>query len=403
MKESTQYSLYNDNKKKNSTTMSRSCVIYEYPKGGELFEYLFQTGKFHEAQARHYFKQLVDGLISIHKQGIYHGELTAEVIFFTDAKTIKIGELGLNQIRKKKYCKNNLKQYIAFESPSWAKENNNYEQSKDIFALGMILFILMVGRPIFSNTEKTNPNFSGFQTAPQAIWKLMQIDNQNVAFTDDFKDLIQGMLTDSPKNRLSLSEVYNHPWTQCNSEFTEEMVREFSSKQKKIEQCIIKETLTRQINKGKNIISNDKSILQGGLGQFRSDSDEQENQEIEQIQNISIKLIPVDLIRSDSYLISINPNLFMDLLKKQLEDNEYNLKIQKESEKYEFSLIIESETPTILKAEIAQLETRKNIICVNFKRQKGDYFDYIEKIKRFHELIDKIKSEQETKEKEKGI
>ncbi|CAD8209537.1 unnamed protein product [Paramecium octaurelia] len=89
--------------KKNSTMMNRSCVIYEYPKGGELFEYLFQTGKFHEAQARHYFKQLVDGLVSIHKQGLYHGELTAEVIFFADAKTIKIGELGLNQIRKKKY------------------------------------------------------------------------------------------------------------------------------------------------------------------------------------------------------------------------------------------------------------------------------------------------------------
>ncbi|CAD8209563.1 unnamed protein product [Paramecium octaurelia] len=164
--------------KKNSTMMNRSCVIYEYPKGGELFEYLFQTGKFHEAQARHYFKQLVDGLVSIHKQGLYHGELTAEVIFFADAKTIKIGELGLNQIRKKKY---------TFETPSWAKENNNYEQSKDIFALGMILFILMVGRPPFSNTEKTNPNYMGFQTTPQSIWKQIYIIYSNVALTDDLK------------------------------------------------------------------------------------------------------------------------------------------------------------------------------------------------------------------------
>lgn len=35
----------------------------------------------------------------------------------------------------------------------------------------------------------------------------------NVAFTDEFMDLIEGMLTASPKNRMSLSEVYNHPWT----------------------------------------------------------------------------------------------------------------------------------------------------------------------------------------------
>ncbi|CAD8211732.1 unnamed protein product [Paramecium pentaurelia] len=372
--------------KKNNTLLNRSCVIYEYPTGGELYEYLFQTGKFHEAQARVYFKQLVEGLISIHRLGLYHGELTTEVIYFSDAKTIKIGELGLNQIRKKKY---------TFETPTWNKENNNYEQSKDIFALGMILFILMVGKPPFSNTEKTNPNFSGLQSASQAIWKQLKMIYPNVAFTDEFMDLIEGMLTASPKNRMSLSEVYNHPWTQIQSEFTEEMVREFNSKQKKIEQFLIKASLTRELKQGQMIISNNKQTLQTGLGLFRSENEATKQseviQEIQQIENKALKSISPDLMRSDSYLINLDPNQIMKLIKTKLDAKDFNLKFEKEQN--EFSLIISSDLKTNIKMEIFQVETQENTLCLNFTKQKGDFFDYIETIKRFHQLIDNIQQE----------
>ena len=37
-------------------------ILMEYAQGGEVFDYLFHTGKFEDSIARAYFKQMINGL-----------------------------------------------------------------------------------------------------------------------------------------------------------------------------------------------------------------------------------------------------------------------------------------------------------------------------------------------------
>ncbi|CAD8127448.1 unnamed protein product [Paramecium sonneborni] len=368
-------------KKKNGSQLLRSCVIYEYPQGGELYEYIFQTGKFNETQARIYFKQIVEGLIEVHKLGQFHGELTIDNIFFSDAKQIKIGELGQSQIRKKKYI---------YEGSKWTEINNNHQQSKDIFALGMILYSLMFGKPPFSFVEN-NTFFNALQTSPHKFWEKVQNNFQDVIITNHFKDLIQGMLTETPNNRMSLSEVYKHPWTQINSEITEEMIKEFNSKQNMIQQFLIKNRLNREIRKSQMLMNNDKQQLQRGIGNFyRSNERDTSIIQDNQIEGKQIKQIAINLLKPDNYVFSsINPEEIMNSIRQNLEVKPFNLQlINGFQQNNQFKIMIQSELRVEIKVQILQLETEEDILCFHFTRLKGEFQNYLETVKQFHKLID---------------
>lgn len=45
-------------------------------------------------------------------------------------------------------------------------------------------------------------------------------------------------------------------------------------------------------------------------------------------------------MKSDSYLINLDPNQIMNLMKTKLDGKDFNLKIVKESQQYEFSVSI---------------------------------------------------------------
>lgn len=64
---------------------SREEVIYivlELATGGELFDYVAVTGKFHEHIARFYFQQLIGGLNYVHSQGVTHRDLKPENVLY---------------------------------------------------------------------------------------------------------------------------------------------------------------------------------------------------------------------------------------------------------------------------------------------------------------------------------
>lgn len=50
-------------------------IVLELVTGGELFDKIVSEGRFNEATARFYFRQLVDGVDYCHKQGVCHRDL----------------------------------------------------------------------------------------------------------------------------------------------------------------------------------------------------------------------------------------------------------------------------------------------------------------------------------------
>ena len=118
---------------------------------GELFDFLAETGPFREELARHYFKQFMKGLFHLHTKGIVHRDLKSENILFDDNFDLKIKDLGY-AAEFKKYGDGLLQTQLGtpnFMAPE-IHEGISYDgRSTDLFAAGIVLFLLVAAHPPF--------------------------------------------------------------------------------------------------------------------------------------------------------------------------------------------------------------------------------------------------------------
>ena len=70
-----EYSLDAFVEKEDGSKHNVMCIVFELATGGEVFDFISNTGRFEERIAWLYFKQLIQGLEYIHKSGITHRDL----------------------------------------------------------------------------------------------------------------------------------------------------------------------------------------------------------------------------------------------------------------------------------------------------------------------------------------
>lgn len=87
--------------------------------------------------------------------------------------------------------------------------------SVDLFATGIILFIMFTQHPPFTRAEPSDPFYRLLcANRVDLFWKAHSKNKPNGAefFSEDFKSLITAMLAFDPSQRPSMEEVKAHPW-----------------------------------------------------------------------------------------------------------------------------------------------------------------------------------------------
>lgn len=81
----------------------------------------------------------------------------------------------------------------------------------DLYAAGIILFVMRTGTAPFIRCVKQNPEFDLFHRKPEKFWELFcaMLGDDNY-FSEDFKMLINWMLQYLPKNRPNLDQIKRH-------------------------------------------------------------------------------------------------------------------------------------------------------------------------------------------------
>lgn len=82
----------------------------------------------------------------------------------------------------------------------------------DLFALGVILYILINHNPPFTEANPTNPYYKRLIQNPQAFWKSAAAHKPEGYFTPDFMDIVEKMLALDLSNRLDFQQILEHPW-----------------------------------------------------------------------------------------------------------------------------------------------------------------------------------------------
>ena len=191
-------------------------IVSEYCKGGELFDIISTKGSFTEKDACVIMKQLMSAICYSHQNNIVHRDLKPENILMdndTDDLTIKLIDWGCAQtIKSAKQSKqaDGTAYYIA---PEVLK--GEYDEKCDIWACGVIFYILLCGYPPFNgetDDEIYEAILSGKFQFPEEDWDQV---------SQDAKDLIKKMLTKDPKKRISALYSMQDVWFKKNEEKSE--------------------------------------------------------------------------------------------------------------------------------------------------------------------------------------
>ena len=193
-------------------TERKLFIVSELCTGGELFDRITEVKFFSEVVAANIMKQILSATAFCHANNIVHRDLKPENILIENSEerkkdffNIKIIDFGTGELFKNKmlYEKTGTCYYIAPEVI-----NNCYNEKCDLWSCGVIMYILLCGRPPFGGeTEEEIFNLIkiGKYELKGPIWKEI---------SRDAIDLISKLLNMDFKSRLSAKEALNHTWFQ---------------------------------------------------------------------------------------------------------------------------------------------------------------------------------------------
>ena len=192
-------------------------AIFEYVSNGELFNYVLKIKrKLPEDISRKIFYDLVKAVETCHKCGITHGDIKLENILLSSNFNIKLIDFGFAK-RIDEGLISSLTGTKGYAAPEcFTSSVNEYlGVPSDIFSLGVVLFILVMGFYPFENPNYTDNRYKLIMKKDfNGFWKKCEkiIGESNFKTSPEFKNLFEKMVCYQAKERLSINEIKNHPW-----------------------------------------------------------------------------------------------------------------------------------------------------------------------------------------------
>jgi aurora kinase len=182
-------------------------LLLEYAPGGELYGELSQKKTLDNKRAAQVLVQVVRGLIYLHQRGIAHRDIKPENVLvgfngrvmlgdFGWASYIPYHETGVQRVRRTTLC--GTLDYL----PPEMVEARPHDEKSDVWAVGVLLYELLVGRPPFESGgpgETYRAIVRGEYTIPSSMHPLAV-------------DLVGKLLVRKPSERILLTDVLVHGW-----------------------------------------------------------------------------------------------------------------------------------------------------------------------------------------------
>ncbi|OOF95986.1 hypothetical protein ASPCADRAFT_168844 [Aspergillus carbonarius ITEM 5010] len=165
--------------------------------GMDLFDYIELKANMDEAECRNIFKQVVGAIHHLHTKAlVVHRDIKDENVILDGEGRIKLIDFG-----SAAYIKNGpfdvFVGTIDYAAPEVLQGKSYRGKEQDIWALGILLYTIVY---------KENP----FYNVDEILDHPLRVPF--LPFSEDCIDLIRRMLDRDVDNRLTISEVLEHPW-----------------------------------------------------------------------------------------------------------------------------------------------------------------------------------------------
>lgn len=197
----------------------RIYLVLELAEGGELFDVIVERGRFGEADAATVTSQLCGALDHMHTLGVVHSDLKPSNLLLTSRSAeaqlnLKVTDFGLSScvLGPTTHVANALVGTPDYMSPE-AFRGEPQAPSLDMWAVGVILYVLLSGEPPFVGHEA---GAAGLETLYHSIVNVEYDRCKGEAWaqvSESAKELIISLLDPDKTRRPAASEVLVHKWT----------------------------------------------------------------------------------------------------------------------------------------------------------------------------------------------
>ncbi len=193
-------------------------IITEFLTGGELFEKITDEdfyGDFTEKDAANIMQQVFRGINYWHSKHIVHRDLKPENLLLESSVSsedlggkkqfkIKLIDFGTSAVFTE-----GTKMEERYGTPYYIAPdvlNKNYNEKWDVWSLGVILYILLVGYPPFNGSDDKKI----IEAVKGGKFTLDEPEWDDVS--DEAIDLVKKCLTYNPDKRISAGDALTHSW-----------------------------------------------------------------------------------------------------------------------------------------------------------------------------------------------
>ncbi|XP_041914680.1 calcium/calmodulin-dependent protein kinase type II subunit beta isoform X7 [Alosa sapidissima] len=184
-------------------------LLFDLVTGGELFEDIVAREYYSEADASHCIQQILEAVLHCHQMGVVHRDLKPENLLLASKcknAAVKLADFGLAiEVQGDQQAWFGFAGTPGYLSPEVLRKEA-YGKPVDIWACGVILYILLVGYPPFWDEDQHKlyqQIKAGAYDFPSPEWDTV---------TPEAKNLINQMLTINPAKRINAQEALKHPW-----------------------------------------------------------------------------------------------------------------------------------------------------------------------------------------------
>ncbi len=189
--------------------------IMEYANNGELKDYVNDTSsRIPENISAKLFMRITKAVKYLHENDIAHCDLKPENILLDKNFNPKINDFGFSQKFDGK--NGNFLLHKRSRTPIYSSPDVRLASTKgfngiknDIFSLGVLLFVITIGDFPFESATYSDEKYKFIIKGRfSQYWEFFNYIN----ISDEFKDLINNLISINPSKRLTIDEILKHPW-----------------------------------------------------------------------------------------------------------------------------------------------------------------------------------------------
>uniref|UniRef100_A0A914DLW6 non-specific serine/threonine protein kinase n=1 Tax=Acrobeloides nanus TaxID=290746 RepID=A0A914DLW6_9BILA len=177
-------------------------LLLEHVSGGELFDYLVRKGRLMAKEARKFFRQIISALDFCHAHNICHRDLKPENLLLDERNNIKVADFGMASLQVEGSMLETSCGSPHYACPEVIRGEKYDGRKADVWSCGVILYALLVGALPFDDDNLRNL----LEKVKKGVFHIPHF------VPADCQNLLRTMIEVDPQKRISLQDVFRHPW-----------------------------------------------------------------------------------------------------------------------------------------------------------------------------------------------